>query len=160
MARKMVLISEAELKELKEDKPPAAVYKSGDVQIRIEDDKKEPNSAENQVLELLAPRLQKRARRILMHLIHFPQMFRLGESGEFFINNQPVIGGNFVDILSELLVNIRKKKFDPAGINDFIRVLANTKFPETLIVNTGRRKQLRKTKLAIPGLKRKMKRYY
>jgi len=60
-------------------------------------------------------------------------------------------------------VSIRKKKFEPVGIADFIRVLAMTHFPESGITNPKRRKQLRKNRTSMPGLKKKktaVKRYY
>ena len=102
MAKKMVLISATELEELKSvsQEQPQTVYKPNDVEIRIEQSvtKEEPNNIESQVLELLPPRLQKKAQRILMHLRQFPEMIKLGENGSFMINGNTVVGGNFVDL--------------------------------------------------------------
>lgn len=159
MAQKMVLIRESELNNLKNDKKQedTVIYKPGDVEINVMDTEPPKNASEEQILDLMPPRLKKRAQRILMHIRQFPEMVLVTEHGGLKINEQQVPGANLADILNELLVSIRKKKFEPAGIADFIRVLSMTHFPESGISNPKRRKQLQKYRRAMPNLKKKKK---
>jgi len=155
----MVLIRESELNDLKSEKKPeeSVIYKPNDIEIKMIDNEPKESVTEEQILDLLPPRLKKRAQRILMHIRQFPDMVLVTEYGGLKINGQQVQGANLTDILNELLVSIRKKKFEPAGIADFIRVLSMTHFPESGISNPKRRKQLQKYKRAMPNLKKKKK---
>ena len=160
-AQKMVLIPERELQILKEknDEKETVIYKPNDVEIRIEKEQDKPMP----ILEMLPPRLKKRAQRILLHIKQHPEMIQVMPDGRLSINQHEVAGANIIDILNEILVSIRRKKFSPPGITDFMRVLAFTHFPETGITNPRRRKELQKYRRAMPNRKKKtnaVKRYY
>lgn len=155
----MVLIRESELNDLKSDKKDqeSVIYKPNDIEIKVEDNEPKESVTEEQVLDLLPPRLKKRGQRILMHIRQFPDMVAVTDYGGLKINGNQVAGANMADILNELLVSIRKKKFEPAGIADFVRVLSMTHFPESGISNPKRRRQLQKFRRAMPNMKKKKK---
>lgn len=162
MARKYLLVPETEWLHLKEEASMKVVNptpEQSDVEIRIieEKPKNATNNLEDQVLDLLPDRLKKRALRILMHIRQHSDMITLGDNGTVMIKQQVLPGSNMADYLNDLLVSIRRKKYEPPAMQDFLRALAMTHLPETTIVNGIRRKQLRKYRQAMPNLKKPKK---
>ena len=96
-----------------------------------------------QIFESVTKTLQRKAELLLVYLINNDVM-AWNESGELVYDGNVIKGSNMVDLVNDTLKS--RKNFVPYGFQHFMRGLAKSNVPESIIGNEARRNIVRKNK--------------
>lgn len=165
----MILIAESELNALREQlreyqnagtegvKPEPrdpieirVIDSNQNNELSIKNKGKALSEIEEQVIEALPKSMVKRGMRILTFLKQHSNVLSISDSGGLIINNQEILGSNMTDLLSDLMLSLNRK-FQPTGLQPFLRVLAMIHFPLSFVVNRKNRAAIVKYKKQMPN---------